>query len=128
MVKAAEGSAAIAKIVQRAIHMVKHGWIQNAFAKNRLGKSVLPENENACYWCLAGAVTASVFKTFPTSELIRNTLATQTFREYVVFAIERLFKDRGIVIERFNDHRETTKDDVLLVLKLALKLAKEQAA
>lgn len=77
-------------------------WCKGAFAKTPSGNDVLPEDEDACRWCLYGALGLA----YPNPRDFHK--AEQKIREICVRPIDV-----------FNDHPDTTFADIRAVLELA---------
>lgn len=50
--------ADVVDTLTKARELVKIGWIQSAWARNKAGTSVDPWSEEACEWCTEGAILA----------------------------------------------------------------------
>ena len=58
-------------------------WIQNQLAQDSQGKSVNPEYESGCKWCLAGAICTCYPKTWrEVWNSLNDTLKKRTNSEY----------------------------------------------
>lgn len=71
-------------------------WCKRHFAINKLGQAVSPMDKSACSWCIGGAIT---------KEYGSGGEATLRVVEYL----------RGRGIASFNDAKETTHEDVVLL-------------
>jgi hypothetical protein len=85
----------------RDILKTEKEWTKGHYARNKEDEPVSIYDVDACKFCLIGAYHRS-----------NASLSS------IVAAISKLFPDRGYVTE-FNDHRETTFDDVCKVIELA---------
>lgn len=84
-------------------------WTQGANARNKLGEAVNIDSNDACSWCLSGAILACS----PPHGLLRETLCVSILR-----SIKELYPNFDS-IQGFNDHYNTTFEDVKKVLEHA---------
>lgn len=90
-------------------------WIQETHARNERGEVVAAEAEDACRWCLSGAMR-KVFK-----ESDGNTEEWSKLIDLVNYFVPSVNSPRTFGrIVAFNDHPSTTQADVLNVLDLIL--------
>ena len=81
-------------------------WVQNTLAVNSEYERVNPEDEEACAWCLQGAVEYVVHINTMTHEHVSNTL----------LYIQSKLGLYGSSIPNFNDHDETSHNDLMIFL------------
>lgn len=96
----------------RALLAKKGGWTQRVAARNRAGRSILPERPSACCFCALGA--------------IRH---VEKEREYAWTARKLLAQAAGargsVFVADWNDAPKRKKSEVLAAFTKAIKLAKE---
>lgn len=91
-------------------------WTKNAPAVNAADEAVLPYSDTACKFCLGGAVSRLNFRKSSWGD------GTDYMRTRLVRAVRKLFPDRlgipnnVVAIEAFNDHPDTTFEDVKMVI------------
>lgn len=93
----------------RDILKTEKDWTKGYYARNSEGLKVLPDSGEAVCYCISGAICASGTG-YASTEMVTN-------------AIKALFPERvhpeGHAVPEFNDHPETTFDDVCKVIELA---------
>jgi hypothetical protein len=102
-------------------------WIKKEFAKTKDGDGIgWGSSSSAVCWCLLGATEKLCIRPDAHFEQIAaemehreqiNKLLTETIRKLFPKRVEEVHS--SLVISHFNDHDETTYEDVLLVLKTA---------
>ena len=95
-----------AAIYTKAADIIEKGWVQNAFAKDKCGKSTHPCRYDAERWCLSGALIAAVF-------IIKG--------DHLSYCPNNLTE--GLMLEvdviEWNDHPDRTKGQVVAILQRA---------
>ena len=92
------------EILQEAHSYIEKGWTQKAYARDAGGKPVDAKDPDACSWCAVGALQVANSEQGRLVELWR-------------------FLDSFIdqpLSSGFNDHPETTQDDVLNLFEKAI--------
>ena len=90
-------------------------WTQYKNSRDKYGEGVDPDSNDACCWCLAGAMIKVYGEAMATSkEFSRLTDTAQT-----LFSIRGLSWDDNYSFVRFNDNPNTTFEDVKKVVELA---------
>lgn len=93
---------------------IEQGWTQHAFARDKDGKSCFEQSDDACTWCISGALSREYYSTehrfdnptyTRTDDAIRNALYTYLPAHSSVSEIRNHVS--------FNDHPSTTKQDML---------------
>lgn len=103
----------------REILTPEENWCQGAYYRDRSGNEVKRMSPMTCQACLYGAMDL-----FDCPEVCYGLL-----QFHLNCAIQELYpKLHCYGIEYFNDHEETTHQDVLAVLDRAIKLAQESEA
>lgn len=100
-------------------------WCKANGAEDREGRMVAAYSKTACAWCLFGALIADSTDKFALDK------PASTADALVIEAINQRWPERvteftGLEEVGFNDHPQTTHDDVMAVLDVALELAKER--
>lgn len=126
--------AKVVDVLEHARELIKIGWIRGNWAKNKKGVSVDPWSEDACEWCIEGAILA---KTHYDEE--DKVLADACVR--ILQVANKEFTDMASltkinngnnttthisghsVIPEVNDHKATHKD-VIRMFNNAIRLAK----
>jgi hypothetical protein len=84
-------------------HYIKFGWTQNVAARDKDGNEVLPSSEDACCWCIYGAIGAS-----------RKDLSRETRYKYEN-KVEEVIGNYSISL--YNDSPARTKQEVIDILE-----------
>lgn len=119
----------------KAEELLKIGWT-NTWAKNSKGQSCDPQDEDACEWCLEGALMAVTYHVHPDYEerqqvIQQCMILTQTAnKEFHIKAIKNSKHPNtasriapSSVIPSMNDASSTTKEQVVGWVKMARRLA-----
>ncbi len=83
-------------------------WTKGHGARTQSDAGIFYDSPEACKWCLVGGVAKCYFGSADYQEAL----------ECVRMAIKKLFPGFPTVIS-FNDHKDTTFEDVVKVIKLA---------
>lgn len=96
--------------------MIEHvGWTKGAYARDAEEREVRLEQPEACAFCAIGALMAAA-----------SGLCTPTFdAAYIKLAHSMcaMYRDRGACISEVNDHKKTTKADILKAYDRAIELS-----
>lgn len=110
------------KTLEKVRDLIQQGWTKAAFARNEAGDQVDPTSQEACSWCLLGALQCAL-NVSESYQVIRKA-------PRVIFASDNVLKERFpqfVSMISLNDYRLTTKSDVIDFLNLAIaKLQKEK--
>ena len=85
-------------------------WTRGVFARDKQGVSVDEYSKDACSWCITGAIRKS-------SAWMATTPISNKVRKMYPGRLNPLQSD----IAAFNDHGDTTHEDVLKVIKSVIK-------
>lgn len=98
----------VTKILKRAKSLIRRGWTQGSYARNRGDTSIVVESPNACKFCLRGAVE-------------RAHLDLQADSEYY-WAAQRVLEKtiRKETVIQYNDKSGRKKDEILKKLDMAI--------
>ena len=104
------------KILQKIRSLIEAGWTQNRYAETSTGRTISPHEENACKFCLAGALIAADAQ-----------FAKDRNGDAVQYLKRAIYKDYGIVgVVQFNDSAFRTKKQVLGILDSAIKACSDK--
>ena len=96
------------QILQEGRTLIEKGWTQEKFARDADGDAVLAKSPRACAWCAEGALYA----------VEKNFLAVGE----AISLLDDLAKDQEYDSAcDFNDHPDTTREDVLDLYNKAIK-------
>lgn len=108
----------IGQAIDRIKLLVQKGWTKGVDACDKEGRDVSPSSISACEWCLQGAIQAVSFSEklhpYALEHLIRDELLGDYYRKFP-------FQHVGTTIIYFNDHHNTTREDVITLLDMAKK-------
>ena len=90
--------------------IVEQGWCQGFYAYDKDGNHTQAGNKNAVTHCIIGAINACAFRR------IYNKKITDLIEVYVS---EAAIKLGYASMARYNDDEETSKDDIVALLKEA---------
>jgi len=103
------------QIVVDAITYIERGWCQDALAKNKHGNSVYVMAEEACEWCMMGAIIRSTM----------DKLKPESWAEYenvadnvVQVVSQHIELDCGLSIDQYNDSAYRTQAEVVEKLRI----------
>ena len=110
-----------------------YDWCQGADARNEWEDPVSSQDEDACFWCLYGALKRSQINNNHPHDIFAEALHTvaQTIQdqENIPSTINKETDPTGYssheIITDFNDHTNTTYIDVSRILKKSYERAKE---
>ena len=106
-------------ILSRALFLIKDpkNWTKDAEARDENNKAVLTSDPRAVKYCLLGALTKSA-----------HDLKIPRERKQARITIEKILVNEkpgySQDISIFNDHEETTHEDVICVIQTAIQTAK----
>ena len=122
------------EVLERAIVVLskKEAWTQHTLASNGRGISVMPYDPAASCFCMMGALERAA-RGIMEDHQIREFYAKEDALSAEVaaanFVSDVLFGRRGIYsIPGFNDHRDTTHEEVISVMTQALADARAAVA
>lgn len=122
------------EVLERALEILSNPakWTKSTMAKDAIGKSVQPYEPTAACFCMMGAMERGA-RGILENHQIRDYYANETALDAEVEAQRTvshvLYRRRGIYsIPGFNDHSETTHDDVVSIMTEALADAREAVA
>jgi hypothetical protein len=96
------------EMLTEARSLIKKGWTQGSFAKDVNGNEVDPKSSQAVSWCSLGAMEAACYcprdSRLPILDILRRAAGT-------------------CVISDWNDHPNTTKEEILAAFDKAIELA-----
>lgn len=93
------------ELLQRIHDRISQGFCQNTLARNKAGKPVSPKNDDACMWCLTGAVLREI-KTGDEKDI--------SVYQYLSERVWELTDGRDYLLSDFNDSHP--KEEVLAFL------------
>lgn len=121
------------EIIEDARKLIRAGWCQNVFARDMTGKHVNPENPYAMQFCLTGATERAT-----RDWLDRRGFHATSMEEYCdtldyhfMTCCEELYENFPAEwpafssLGGFNDHEDTTKDNVLELMDRTINSLKE---
>lgn len=99
-------------------------WCKGVLALDSTGKLIDPRGDDACKFCMSGAVTAAC----GTNRRFRGLVMTRLYTAAVDYATQQQ-QDRVVwSIPSFNDAETTTHDDVMKVIRIAKKDVRSSVA
>ena len=124
-------NAKIVEILERMIRLLEQGWCQGAAAHDDAGRSVDALDSDAVEFCLTGAIARALIDVGYSIKDVRlwgavcDRLAQQHLNaNHALIARAWLYPDASqLLLIGFNDHKDTTREDVILLAKHALDAA-----
>lgn len=121
----------IHQILVGARGRIKRGWTKFHYAEGPVeDKGVSPASSQACRFCLAGAVAAEVWQGGPVEDQnefffeLGKTHAAENYSEALAALCGFLPSESSDLVS-FNDHPETSKNDVLDLFDRAIEATKK---
>ena len=108
----------IKEVLSRALSIITNpdNWTKEAYARNENDEMVLPENPKAVKYCLLGAIRKSAEELYPTEYSLITTNA-----EVEITKVLTKHMHNPTSVGCFNDHEETTHEDVIYVIQTAIE-------
>lgn len=122
------------EVLERALDLLSDPakWTKSALAKDAIGKSVQPYEPTATCFCMMGAMERAargILENHQIREFYANEHALDAEVEAQIMVSHVLKARRGIYsIPGFNDHYNTTHDEVVSIMTEALAKAREAVA
>ena len=113
-------------IQAKALISDKDHWTQRFFARNKERMPVSPAGKSACQWCAIGAIIRIRYNS--KLEYLREAQAYNALTQ----SIKDLNLDLGVskdwdLIGAFNDHADTTHEDIIKIFDKAIQLAEGES-
>lgn len=113
-------SAEFIKFLKKVKRIIKKGWTQGEYARNKYGHEISPLNRNACKWCMVGACIRAANTGYHSDgweKIYRNNLGRCPQIEIFINSsfdnkISKYFSTIGQNIINWNDSCKT-KEEVL---------------
>jgi len=122
------------EVLERALDLLSDPakWTKSAMAKDAIGKSVQPYEPAAACFCMMGAMergARGILENHQIRDYYANATALNAEVEAQRMVSHILYDRRGIFsIPGFNDHSDTTHDEVVSIMTEALAKAREAVA
>lgn len=104
-------------ILEEARERIEKGWTQGAFARNSVGDAVNEDSEQACAWCVTGALMAAP-----------RIAVDDAARFYLHKAIASIDDASQHSLASWNDAPDRTQEEVLAAFDAAIKIARSSRA
>ena len=107
-------------ILSRTLEIIEEpdNWLQGTYARNEYHEEVSIENPTAIKCCLLGALWKASYELYPKETVEEAVLITSRRIQSILKGMPQEYKQLNL--EYFNDHQETSHEDVLDVLKQAI--------
>ena len=114
------------RLLEEARALIEQGWVQSMFAVKDDGESCTAQDDQACAWCLTGAIDAVAWKAALETNDAFGIWSSQLTQDvhHALCAMDddfHEFSDAECDLIDFNDSEDTDKDMVLDIMTLAIK-------
>lgn len=109
------------KVLEEAKKLLEAGWTQEAEARNKDGKPVWADSEEACCFCIIGAVFAAAGRLYESnSEEVEEAFKALDKVKLAISSNDTYLTSKDC-IANWNDHPGRKKEEVLEMMEKAAK-------
>ena len=108
-------------LLEEMKRLLEIGWTRSALARDKYGNKVSTKSEDACSFCLSGAVLRAVFNTSPADYVAENELMSMLEREVEALNPGKCNSWNGDNFVVWNDEYGRTKEEVIALVDTLIK-------